>query len=91
MLPASWKGSVPRERVRDRREQLHPFCVRGRVPEYDERIAADHLAVEDAGAVEAGCLDALEERHELGQRRGAGDAHVDADGVGHGGVRFLER
>jgi hypothetical protein len=74
---------VARERIGYGRKELHALRMRGGVAEDDERIAADHLAVEDAGAIEAGRLDTLEERHQFGQRRGAGHAHVDTDRFGH--------
>src|SRR5207247_9435338 len=49
----------------------------------DERVARQHLAVEDPGAVEARRLDGPEQTHEVGHRRRAGDAQVDTDRLAH--------
>jgi hypothetical protein len=57
--------------------------------ENHERVAGDHLAVDDAGAVEAGGFDAPDQRHQRGHRRGAGNAHVYANRLGH--ARLLWR
>jgi len=63
--------------------------VRGGVPENDERISADHLAVENARAVKASSLDACDERHQVRHRRGAGNTDVNANGFGHAGLLVL--
>jgi hypothetical protein len=74
---------VARERVGDSREQRQPGRVTGGLPQDDERVARQQLAVEDPGAVEAGGFDVLDEAHELGHRCCAGNAQVNADGLGH--------
>ena len=59
-------GGVPGERVGDGGEERHAARVRGGLPQHDEGVAAQELAVEDAGAVEAGRLDVLDERIRCG-------------------------
>ena len=62
-----------------------PRGVGGGLPEDDEGVAAQHLAVEDAGAVEARRLDALDEPHELSHGSRAGHPEMN----GHGRARWL--
>ena len=75
---------VAGERVGDRREELHPRGMGRGLAERDEGVARDHLAVEDAGAVEARRLDRLDQAHQLGHGRGARHPDVDANRRGHG-------
>src|SRR5262249_8850047 len=63
--------------------------IRRGLAEDDEGIARDHLAVEYAGAVEAGGLDALDVTHQLGHRRCARDSQVNADRLAHGSLTRL--
>src|SRR5262249_457914 len=64
-------------------EELQARRVNGRLPERDERVAAQHLAVQNADAVEPCRLHASNERHQVGHRRGAGNPEMHADGCGH--------
>src|SRR4029078_1042824 len=63
-------------------KQLQSRRVRRRLCEDDERVARQELAVQDARAIEARTLDPADEAHELGHRRGARNAHVDANAHG---------
>jgi len=74
---------VARERIRHGGKQREPRRARRRLAEHYEGIAREHLAVEDSRAIEAGRLDRLEQPHEIGHRRRAGNAQMDADGFGH--------
>ena len=74
---------VARERVGHGRKQRQPRGGGRRLAEHDERVARQHLAVEDPGAVEARRLDGPEQTHEVGHRRRAGDAQVDTDRLAH--------
>ena len=65
---------MARDRVRDRREQREPRRAAGCLSEDHEGVPAQHLAVEDAGAVEPGRLDVLEQGHQLGHWSCAGHA-----------------
>jgi len=56
---------VASERVGDSREQRQPGRVTGGLPQDDERVARQQLAVEDPGAVEAGGLGVLGRGAEL--------------------------
>ena len=73
-------GRVPGERVRDSGEQIEPSGVGRGLTQDDECIPAEHLAVENPGAVEARRLDALDERHQVGHRGGAGHSPAHAYG-----------
>ena len=54
---AGQHGSVARDRVRDGGEQRHPRRPGRRLAEDHERVAGQHLAIENPGAVEARALD----------------------------------
>ena len=81
---------MPGERIRDGREERQPRGPCRELAERHERVARDHLAVEDAGAVEAGGLDVLHQPDEVRHRRGARDAKVDANGHGPRSILPLE-
>ena len=83
-IPPASTLACARERIGDGGEQGHPRRVGRRLPQDHEGVARDHLAVEDAGPVEAGGLDALDQRHQLRHRRRAGHPHVDAHSITHG-------
>jgi hypothetical protein len=76
-----WAGGSPHPST-----EHHPRGVARGLSEDDECIAAQHLAVEDAGSVEARGLDVAEQSHQLRHRSGARDAEMNPHGLGHGEV-----